>query len=454
VKNSKKLKLILQILICILIILIGIVGVYTKSSNMYKNEFPHIYTLGSDINGTTVIELSPDDTVETIYYDKDGNEVDSSTVTEENKKNYQSKEIPVNIEENLNVSNYEKSLKIMQKRLEFLNADQHQISVDEKTGIISLSVEDDYLEDIESILPMEARLYLMDSKTEDVILDYTDFKSAEASYASLTLEYRTYISLKLNDSGLEKVNNFEKYKTVEPTEEGKEAEESSIIVMFDADTIAEISYDDILLNGKILRITTASKLTEDSKINSQINLDTMSSKLATIGKMPVIYNITGEEFIENDLGNAINYIVIALVAICTIVSLVLIFKHKFKGLLGVLGFATNISIFLMIIRLTKIQISLNGFTGMIGLIILNAILIDNILKCIKNKEKVFLENIKDAYLKSLDVIAVMLIILIVLALSGMTVINTAGLLLFWGWLVSVFGTLIFTVPMLSIGTDK
>jgi len=342
----------------------------------------------------------------------------------------------------------------MQKRLEFLNADQHQISVDEKTGIISLSVEDDYLEDIESILPMEARLYLMDSKTEDVILDYTDFKSAEASYASLTLEYRTYISLKLNDSGLEKVNNFEKYKTVEPTEEGKEAEESSIIVMFDADTIAEISYDDILLNGKILRITTASKLTEDSKINSQINLDTMSSKLATIGKMPVIYNITGEEFIENDLGNAINYIVIALVAICTIVSLVLIFKHKFKGLLGVLGFATNISIFLMIIRLTKIQISLNGFTGMIGLIILNAILIDNILKCIKNKEKVFLENIKDAYLKSLDVIAVMLIILIVLALSGMTVINTAGLLLFWGWLVSVFGTLIFTVPMLSIGTDK
>jgi len=86
VKNSKKLKLILQILICILIILIGIVGVYTKSSNMYKNQFPHTYTLGSDINGITVIEFSPDDTVETIYYDKDGNEVDSSKVTEKNEK--------------------------------------------------------------------------------------------------------------------------------------------------------------------------------------------------------------------------------------------------------------------------------------------------------------------------------------------------------------------------------
>jgi len=454
VKNSKKLKLILQILICILIILIGIVGVYTKSSNMYKNQFPHTYTLGSDINGITVIEFSPDDTVETIYYDKDGNEVDSSKVTEKNEKDYEKKEIPANDKENLNVSNYEKSLEIMEERLELLSADQYQISVDGETGIISLSVEDDYLEDIESILSMEARLYLMDSKTEDIILDYSDFKSAEASYASLTLEYRTYISLKLNEAGLEKVNNFNKYKTVETTEEGKEAEASSIIVMFDGDKVSEISYNDILLNGKTLRITTGKGLTKDSEINSQINLDTMACKLATIGKMPVIYTVTGEEFVKNDLEDAINYIVIALIAICIILSVILIFRHKLKGLLGVLGFATNISIFLMLIRLTKIQISLNGFAGIIGLIILNVILIDNILRCIKNKDKVFLDNIKAAYLKTLDTIAIMLIIFVVLALSGMTVINTAGLLLFWGWVVTVFGTLIFTVPMLSIGTNK
>ena len=68
---------------------------------------------------------------------------------------------------------------------------------------------------------------------------------------------------------------------VEATEEGKEPEASSIIVMFDEDKVAEISYDDILLNGKTLRVTTGKGLTEDSKINSQINLDTMSSKLAT-----------------------------------------------------------------------------------------------------------------------------------------------------------------------------
>jgi len=452
VKNSKKLKLMLQILICILIILIGIVGVYSKSSNMYKNIFPHDYTLGSDIAGTTVIELSPDDTVETVYYDKDGNEVDSSTVTEKNEKDYVKKEIPVNAGETLNASNYNKSLEVMIKRLELLGANQYKLDLDEKTGLISLSVEDEYLGDIESFLQMEGRLQLIDSKTEDVILDYTDFKSAEATYASLTREYRTYINLKLNDSGIEKINNIDKYKVVETTDKGQE--ESNVIVSFDGDSIAEVSYDNLLLDGKTLRVTTGTNLTKDSDINSQINIDTIASKLATIGKMPVVYTITDELFVENNLGNVIKYIVLALVAVCVVVSLVLIIKHKLRGLVGVLGFITNISVFLIIMRLTNIPISLNSFAGMLGLIILNMILINNILKCIKNNEKVFSENIKDAYLKSLNSIVIMLIVLVVLAFSSMTVINTAGLVLFWGWIVTVFGNLLFTVPMLSIATNK
>ena len=91
---------------------------------------------------------------------------------------------------------------------------------------------------------------------------------------------------------------------------------------------------------------------------------------------------------------------------------------------------------------------------MFGLIVLNMILINNILKCVNNNEKVFSENIKDAYLKSLNAIVIMLIVLVVFAFSAMTVINTMGLLVFWGWLVTVFGTLIFTVPMLSITINK
>ena len=105
-------------------------------------------------------------------------------------------------------------------------------------------------------------------------------------------------------------------------------------------------------------------------------------------------------------------------------------------------------------RLTNIQISLNGFAGISGLILLNTILLNNILKCVKEKDKTFSENIKNAYLKTIDAFVIMLIIFVVFAFSSMTVINSMGLLVFWGWLIVVLGNLILTVPMLSIVNKK
>lgn len=453
-KISKKLKLILMILISILVILVGIVGIYTRNGNGYKNILPK-YTLASDIKGTTVLELEVDDSKETVYFDKDGNEVDSSEVTEENEKDYTKKEIAINAEENLNVKNYKQSVKIMKERLKFLDTDQYSLDLDEETGKIILSVADDYIEDIKSILPMEGKLQLIDSNTEDVIIDSTDFKSAQATYASLEEEVITYINFKLNDSGLEKINNIDKYKTTEEIDKENEATKANKLkVIFDSDEVAEITYDELTLTGKTLRIITASDLTSDSAIESQVNMDTVVSKLATIGKMPVVYNLTVEEFIENDTVDYIGCIVIGLAAICAIISLFFILKYKLNGVLTVLGFATNIAVFLIIIRLTKIEISLNSFAGILGLIVLYTILANNMLKAMKNKENSFWENIKVAFLNSLDVLVVSLIILVVFSFAGMSLINTMGLLLFWGWLITLLGNLIFTIPMLSIVNKK
>jgi len=460
VNNSKKLKLVLKILICILIILAGIVGVYSKDGNMYSNILPD-YTLASDINGVTILEFEVDSSKNTIYYDKDGKKVDSSEVTEDNEGNYTKEEIPVNQEENLNLENYNNTIKVMEQRLNLLGVDQYQIDLDEKTGKVLISVENDYIEDIENILPREGRVQLIDSNTEDVIIDYTDFKTLESTYASLTNEVRTYINFKLNDSGIEKIKNIEKYKTIQESnnddkenDETTKTEESKLVLKFDDEEMAEIDYDDILIEGKTLRITTARGLTSNANINSRLNQDIVVTSLAKIGKMPVVYNLTAEEFVKNDIGELVNYIVIVLIIICSVISVIFIIKYKCNGLIAVLGFITNISLFLIVIRLTKVQISFNGFAGMLGLICLNTILINNILKTIKLKDKTFSENIKSAYLKSLDAIVAMLIAFIVLAFSAMNIISSMGLLLFWGWLIIVLGNLIFTIPMLAITTKE
>jgi len=168
----------------------------------------------------------------------------------------------------------------------------------------------------------------------------------------------------------------------------------------------------------------------------------------------LIRGIVFSEFVTYDFGNTVNYIVIILISICAIFSLIVIFKHKTKGLLAVLGITTNISIFLFIIKLLNLQISLNGFAGFIGLIILNTILINNILKAIRNIDKVFSENVKEGFVRTADAIVIMLIIFMIFTFSSMTVINSMGLLLFWGWITTIFGTLIFTVPMLSTISNK
>lgn len=455
-KNSKKLKLTLMILICTLIILVGFLGIYLKKGNLYKNIMPK-YELASDLKGSTVLEFEIDEGTEKIYYDKDGKKVDSAEVTEENEKDYKTEDVLINAKENLIEDNYKKSVDIMKQRLNFLQADQYRIDLDEKTGKIVLTYDDDYPDDIKNFLPMEAKFELVDSNTKDVILTYTDFTKAEATYAALDAMgdggYSVYINLKLNASGIEKINNMDKYKA-NVDSENEESKANEAKVLFDGEEIVVISYDNIVLNNKILRITTGDNLTTDSEINSKLNTSMLVSKLATIGKMPVIYNIAAEEYINSSVANYLEYIVIGIAAICIVISIYLIIRYKSNGLLSVISFAANIALFLTLIRLTDIRISLNGIAGILGLVILNTILIDNILKCIRNTEKTFAENIKSAYINTIDAFVVMLIVFIVFAFSNMTVINSMGLLVFWGWTFVLLGNLILTVPMLSIANKK
>lgn len=455
-KSSKKLKLTLMILICALIILIGFVGIYLKKGNSYKNILPN-YELTSDLKGSTILELEVDDSTETIYYDKDGNEVDSSDVTEDNEDDYTKEEVPVNTEENLTKENYEKVIDIMKQRLSFLKADQYKLDLDKKSGKIILTFEDDYPDDIKSFIKMEGKLEFVDSTTEDVILSHNDFSKAEATYAALDDgSYNVYINLKLNKSGLEKINDIDKYKTTETSEGEDETDttENKAQLLFDGEEIAEVSYDKILLNNKTLRITIAESLTSNSTINSKLNTATIVSKFATMGKLPVTYTISAEEYINSSVANYLNYIVIGIAVICAIVSVYLIIKYKTKGLLSVISFATNIALFLILIRVTDVQVSLNGLAGILGLIVLNTILVNNMLKNINNNDKTFSENIKRAYINSINAFVIMLIVLVVFAFSGMTVINSMGLLIFWGWLVVALGNLMFTVPMLNIASKK
>ena len=454
-KHRKSLKLVLIILICMLIILIGFGGIYIKQFNQYINKIPN-YKLASDLKGATILELEVDDSVNTTYYDKDGNEISESDI--ENTKDYTTEEEPVNSKENLTTENYEKSLKVFKERLNFLQADQYSIDLDKKTGKIVLNFEDEYPEDIESILPMEGKLQLKDSNTSDIILDASDtsiVKNVETTYATTEDgSYVIYMSLKLTDLGIEKVNNMEAYKN--STDEDGENTVNKFVVAFDEEQIEEVSSDDILLTAKTLRITLAKDLTSTTTVNSTLNTATIVSKLSNIGKTPVVYTISAEEYINTTENDIVFYTLLLITAIIMVVICIyFIIKYKVNGLLATIGTITNIALITILIRLTNIALSFNSIAAIVGLIILNTCLINNLLKEIKNNtDKTIIENTKIAYLKTIDLISIILILFVVFAFSNMTVINTMGLLLFWGWIVLMLGNILFTVTLLTVKNNR
>lgn len=448
--TNKKLKLLLIVLVCILVILIGFFGIYKREKNAYKNLVPD-FVLSSDLKGSTTLELEVDKSTNKEYYDKDGNKVDSSTVTDENKDEYTEKEVPVNDEEQLNQENYEKVVKIIEKRLKFLSTDQYRIDLDKTSGKIIITFEDEYADDIKSIVPLEGSLELIDETTEDVVLNYADFKSAEATYASLDEGYTIYLNLKLNDNGIEKIKNIDKYKNnKETTEEGKESTESKLKVMFDTDQVASVSYDDILLTGSTLRITTGSNVTNTSTLQSQMNMNTVVAKLASIGKMPVVYKVSAEEFIASSQNiYYVVYGIYAFIAICVICAIIFILKYKINAMFMLLSFIANIAATALIIKLTKVSISINILPAITAFFILNIVLIKNILQNIKEENNIS-KAFKNGFLKTLDLFAITLIIFIVFAFTNMAVLNSLGLLLFWGWLNTIISNFIFALPMLYL----
>lgn len=451
-KTRKRLKLTLMILICILISLVGFIGIYTKETNRYSNILPS-YQLASDLKGATILELEVDDTTETVYYDSEGNEVESTEVTDENKDEYTSEDVKVNPEDVLTEENYEKTVKILKDRLEFLQADQYSLDLDKKTGKIVLTFEDDYPEDIESILPMEGKLELVDSNTSDVLLDYIDVKSAEATYASTENGYTVYLTLKLTDEGVNKINNIEGYK--KSTDDNGEVTTNNFKVEFDGEQLEEVSFDDMVLTGKTLRIAIGKDITSSTTVNSTLNTATVVSRLTTIGKTPVVYNITAEEYVKSSVNENVIFAIIALLAIITVVFIIyIIVKYKLNGLLATIATIANIALFNILIKITNITISLNAFIGILTFIIIDFYLVIKILKEIKNQDGKIGNMIKEAYLKAIDVLTISLILVVVFSFSQMTVISSMGLVLFWGWLVAVLGNILLTIPILSINNKS
>ncbi len=132
----KKIKIGTIILAIILVTMIAFFGIYVPVQNRMENQVKQ-NSYAMDLKGSRVVRLKLDTATKTSIKDAQGNEVEeegTEELTDEQiaEKGYTKEEIPVNKEEEKNVSNYRAAQKMIEKRLAKVGLDNYIIKVDER----------------------------------------------------------------------------------------------------------------------------------------------------------------------------------------------------------------------------------------------------------------------------------------------------------------------------------
>lgn len=487
----KKVKTLTIILTIVLVTMVAFVGVYTQQQNRMTNKVKD-YSYAMDLKGTRNIRLKVATDTKTTIKDADGNEVEGSEdLTDEQiqEKGYTKEETPSNTEEVLNKENYNKSKKIIEERLKKLNIDNYTLKVDETTGDILIEIpENDTTDSIVSNIATVGKFEIVDSETNEVLMDNNDIKLSNVLYGSdssatssssgtvvyLNIEFNKegkkkledisgkYVKTENSDSteGKDETEDTEKTENTETTENSKDTEsttEKKITMKIDDEEIMSTSFDEPITTGK-LQLSVGSSTTDEKTLKGYVE---QASNMATIldtGRIPVKYEVEENKYVLSDITtNELNIVCYVITGIAILGLIVLILKYKTSGLLGAISYVGLASIFLLIIRYANVVLSIEGIFGIAITLILNYILINKLLFKLKNEmseETTMKDVMKKTYKEYLIKIIPICIAVITFCFINWAPISSFGMVMFWGIALIIIYNLLITNNLLKIKANK
>ena len=462
-QKNKTLKTIFAILIVVLISLISFGGIFVKDKNRMKNVLPE-YQLGMDFKGGRVFSIKPDDTVNTEYYDKDGNKVESSSIEEGKESEYNKKEIPVNPEEQLNKENFDKTKTIIDERLRLLDVKEYEIRENTTDGKIYITIpEGKYTDAIISQMTTKGDFKITDSEDEsNVLITGNQIKDVKVGYGEQSTGKVVFINIEFDKEGTKKLQEISKTYTgevssesvtsnnEESTEEATENSESNensnddetkqeestnntskkqVNLVLDGENLLTTEFSEEVTDG-ILQLSiggnTTSATEEDLK-NSFIQASNLAVQLKT-DNLPITYVLDNNLNIKSEMDeNMINNFIIAGIIIIVIMIVYAIVRYKKSGLLSMIGLIGYIGLLLITLRYTNVVLSLTGFVAIALSVIMSYIFIIKVLSESQKEEKAF--N-KVAY-QFLTIYSPSLIVAIVFSFSKNLPIASFGMVTFY-----------------------
>ena len=454
-KVLKIVKVIAITIIMLLIIAIGFFGVYAKYNGVWNNILPE-YNLGMELAGYRELHFELDSSEETkdIFVDENGNykgdvatgkeEGDTSTEEIATEKNYkiENRTIAANDSDKINIENFEKTKKIIQKRLEKYDSYEYNLRQDSVTGKIILEILDD--EDVDlnaSIVTTIGKLSLVDTETGVILLDDTNlYKASPFSNTSENGEYQVYLGLEFDQTGKQILKEItEKYTKV--TDKDGNDISKNIDVRLDNQTIISTHFQDTISSGTI-HVPIGASTTDYSEYLELLNNVKEVSDIINEENMPLQYKVTEQAKIQSIITeNVRNNIIIVCAILILVISLYIIIRYKLEGLRQAIlniGYLASLTI---LFRYTNVAITFNSLIALVGVVVVNyifAIRFLNELKKVNNRKIALKTTLKELYLAIVPVV----IIAVIFTFMSALVINSVGMTLFWGLLLQLLFSLI------------
>lgn len=450
VTKMKKVKITTIILAIILVTLVAFGGVFVKTQNRMENKVKD-YTLGRELNGGRVVEVKVAQT-----------EKDSTKLTTEN---------------------YEIVKKTIEHRLNNLGATDYTISLNKENGTLIVELaENDNTDTYVYYLTASNKVQIKEKDADTELLSDSMVKKAQYTYnANAEGAYQVYLELQLTEEGQAKVeeikNNYailaedvdaieaskedekdEATESAEGTEktanEGENTENKEETKKIAVLTIAGTEYDiDNIEKNKVM-VKIGAQTTNTTNVNNSLSEAAELSMLINSGKYPLEYEIANNRYVATDITKEqIMYFMIAIIVALLIVFIVFTIKYKTKGLLASISFVGFISILLLLLRYTNVNISIEGIAAIIVVIIINFTINKLILSKTKTMNIVD-ETVANVYKTVFSKLIPVIIITLVFCFAGVANLSSFGMIMFWGLLLIAVYNVLVTKTLLKLKESK
>lgn len=471
----KKVKILTITLAIALISMVAFAGVYVTKQNRMEDKVKS-YTYAMDLKGARTITLKVDTSKKTTIKDSEGKEVkNSSNLTDEEigEKGYTKEETDYNPSDVLNVENYKKSKEIIEKRLKELKIDNYVTRLNEQTGEIIVEIpENSDTDNIVTNLGTTGKFEILDSETNEVLMDNNDIKLANVVYGSNSSSTTSsgtsiYLNIEFNKEGTKKLEDISgKYvKTsnetnTENTSESTDTSSSSekkITMKIDDEEIMSTSFDEVIKTGR-LQLSIGSSSTDQKTLQTYVEQANNMATVLDTGKTPVKYTVDENHYVLSDITeNELKTVEYAIMGIILISLIVLVVRYKLNGLLGAISYLGLASIFVLLIRYANVVLSLEGIFGIVVILVLNYLFVNKLLS--KLKEETLSKDIvnskaKETYKQYFIKIIPIIIAIITFCFAGWKPISSFGMIMFWGVALIAVYNIIITNNLLKIRASK